>query len=144
VRRSAFFWRRFLVRRIVYGGLGAAVLTATFGLATPAFAQADQNCSDFATQPEAQAVFDQDPSDPSDLDRDDDSIACESLPGGRSPVTDDDDAPRETPRGAVDAGFGGAAEDGLPPMGPSAAVAAGALLTTAGTIAIVRRRRSQD
>ena len=44
----------------------------------------DQDCADFATQPEAQAVLEQDPSDPNGLDGDGDGVACESLPGGSS------------------------------------------------------------
>jgi hypothetical protein len=48
-------------------------------LASPAFAQADLDCADFTNQEEAQAVFDQDPSDPNNLDADNDGIACESL-----------------------------------------------------------------
>ena len=39
----------------------------------------DLNCSDFGSQAEAQAVLDQDPSDPHGLDGDNDGIACESL-----------------------------------------------------------------
>ena len=51
-----------------------------------ALAQADVDCIDFATQPEAQAVLDQDPSDPNGLDADGDGVACEELPsGGSSP-----------------------------------------------------------
>jgi hypothetical protein len=41
----------------------------------------DLNCSDFSTQQEAQAVLNQDPSDPNGLDADHDGVACESLPG---------------------------------------------------------------
>ena len=41
----------------------------------------DRNCSDFDTQPEAQRFFEaQGPSDPHRLDRDNDGVACESLP----------------------------------------------------------------
>jgi micrococcal nuclease len=44
----------------------------------------DLNCSDFASQAEAQAVLDADPSDPNGLDADGDSEACEtsSFEGG--------------------------------------------------------------
>ncbi|MFJ4675590.1 MULTISPECIES: excalibur calcium-binding domain-containing protein [unclassified Kitasatospora] len=64
--------------------LGTAVLvpvaSATSAQAlTPA---ADLNCSDFTTQPQAQAVLDADPSDPNHLDTDNDGIACEDLPAG--------------------------------------------------------------
>jgi micrococcal nuclease len=41
----------------------------------------DRDCSDFKTQKEAQAFFDQfAPNDPHKLDRDGDGVACESLP----------------------------------------------------------------
>jgi hypothetical protein len=40
----------------------------------------DPDCSDFSTQEEAQAVLDQDPSDPNRLDGDQDGLACERLP----------------------------------------------------------------
>lgn len=45
----------------------------------PAAAQesGDLDCADFATQAEAQAEFDADPSDPNGLDADSDGIACE-------------------------------------------------------------------
>src|SRR5215208_3978079 len=55
---------------------------------TPAQAQSVQegdlyDCKDFTYQEEAQAVFDQNPSDPYGLDEDpgpDDGVACETLP----------------------------------------------------------------
>ena len=42
----------------------------------------DLDCSDFATQGEAQSVLDADPSDPNGLDGEGDGVPCESLPGG--------------------------------------------------------------
>src|ERR687890_166584 len=45
------------------------------------------NCSSFATQEEAQAEFNRDPSDPNNLDGDNDGIACEDLPSGGTPTT---------------------------------------------------------
>ena len=42
------------------------------------------NCSDFATQQEAQAVLDADSRDPHRLDGDSDGLACESLPKGEA------------------------------------------------------------
>jgi micrococcal nuclease len=39
----------------------------------------DYDCSHFDTQEQAQAVFEQDPSDPYRLDADNDGVACESL-----------------------------------------------------------------
>jgi hypothetical protein len=38
------------------------------------------NCSDFPTQARAQAVLDEFPEDPHGLDRNNDGVACESLP----------------------------------------------------------------
>jgi micrococcal nuclease len=47
----------------------------------PPPAAGDLDCSDFATQDEAQRVYDADPSDPNDLDgAPEDGVACESLP----------------------------------------------------------------
>jgi competence protein ComEC len=43
-------------------------------------AATDCNCSDFDTQAEAQACLNADPTDPFNLDGDNDGIACESLP----------------------------------------------------------------
>ena len=64
-----------------------------FGAAQSVFANVDdQNCDDFDTQPEAQAHYDADTSDPDGLDRDGDEIACESLPGGDSTASNNDDA----------------------------------------------------
>lgn len=53
----------------------------------PAAAQetADLDCADFATQAEAQATYDADPSDPNGLDADSDGIACEENAGGGRP-----------------------------------------------------------
>lgn len=39
-----------------------------------------KTCSDFSTQSEAQATFESDKNCYDDLDRDNDGIACESLP----------------------------------------------------------------
>jgi len=58
-----------------------SLLVLAFG-ATAAFAQEDLDCADFATQEEAQAEYDADPSDPHGLDADDDGIACEDLISG--------------------------------------------------------------
>ena len=49
--------------------------------ALPTLALADMDCKDFRSQEEAQAYFDaQGPGDPDRLDRDNDGIACETLP----------------------------------------------------------------
>lgn len=55
----------------------AAPTTTQYGQ-TEAPAQGDLDCIDFATQAEAQATYDTDPSDPNGLDADDDGVACES------------------------------------------------------------------
>jgi Excalibur calcium-binding domain len=54
------------------------ILAACF--AYKAAAQDTLNCSDFTFQEDAQAEFDRDPSDPNNLDADNDGIACEDLP----------------------------------------------------------------
>src|SRR5918995_6282612 len=56
--------------------------------ADKAAAQTDLNCSSFATQEEAQAVLNSNPSDPNNLDGDDDGSACEDLPSGGNVETD--------------------------------------------------------
>ncbi|MEK4306231.1 excalibur calcium-binding domain-containing protein [Oceanobacillus sp. FSL K6-0251] len=61
-----------------------------FGTTPSVFAADDLNCSDFDTQPEAQAHLDADPSDPDGLDRDKDGIACENLPQGDSTASNND------------------------------------------------------
>lgn len=48
------------------------------------------NCADFEYQEDAQAIFDQDPSDPNRLDGDNDSIACEGLPNRPMPSAEDE------------------------------------------------------
>lgn len=49
----------------------------------------DLDCDDFATQAEAQATYDADPSDPNGLDADSDGEACEENAGGGTTTTDD-------------------------------------------------------
>ncbi|MET9907724.1 excalibur calcium-binding domain-containing protein [Streptomyces sp. NPDC006476] len=56
------------------------ILVTTGPTAVAAHAQNNLNCSDFATQEDAQAEFNRDPSDPNRLDADNDGIACEDLP----------------------------------------------------------------
>lgn len=53
---------------------------------TPAPGGTDLDCSDFATQEEAQAVLHADPTDPNGLDSEADGIACEALPSGAAPA----------------------------------------------------------
>lgn len=70
----------------------AGALTLLVG-APGAGAQDALNCSDFATQPDAQAELNADPSDPNGLDGDNDGVACEDLPG----MTDDSGVAEDDP-----------------------------------------------
>ncbi len=56
----------------------------------------DLDCEDFDTQEDAQAVLDEDPSDPNNLDPNADGIACALLPS----ASDLDPAPRDETNGA--------------------------------------------
>lgn len=60
----------------------AALAMALFVASPVAFAQEDLNCENFVSQPEAQATLDADPSDPNNLDADDDGVACENFDYG--------------------------------------------------------------
>lgn len=127
----------------------------------PALASTDLDCSDFEFQEDAQAVFDQDPSDPNRLDEGgEEGVACESLPPrgeepadpptstptatptttGDGPDGDDpDDDGMVMPTDGVDAGAGGTAGD------VSGLLATGGLLAAAGAGGLVLlRRRSTD
>lgn len=107
-----------------------ALAGASLLLALPAAAQADLDCDDFDSQAEAQAVYDADPSDPNDLDRDDDGQACEDFDGySGAGVT--------TPN-RIDTGGGGTADTGssLPGVALAAAVCVGV------AAAALRYRRS--
>lgn len=125
--------------------LALAGATAVVALqAAPAAAQDQYNCDDFQYQEEAQAVYDEDPSDPHGLDGpvgDESSgtpgIACESLPsrgGGGGGGEDDGD----------DSAAGGI--DQLPRTGPEDQLAlAGGLLVAGGvTLVVVSRRRRSE
>ncbi len=71
-----------LRRLLLLATLSMAVMLV---LAPTAMAQtADTDCADYATQEQAQAVYNADPSDPNGLDADDDGIACETLASGGS------------------------------------------------------------
>jgi hypothetical protein len=60
-------------------------------------AQADDlDCGDFQTQEEAQAVLDEDPADPNNLDPNQDGIACALLPSSADQETDPGDNPAAT------------------------------------------------
>ncbi len=61
----------------------------------------DLDCADFATQEEAQAVLDANPSDPNYLDGEGDGIACESLPTAPASAPEPN-PPEHTPTGDLD------------------------------------------
>lgn len=123
-------------------------------LAIPALAQEDLDCADFASQEEAQAVYDQDDLDPNALDADNDGIACEDMHSSQTGTDMDnsedgkgedsgkdmqeDENMDDMPAGMPDSGAGGMASSGagLPLGGLSAIVS----LLTAGGYAVLRRR----
>jgi len=103
--------------------LGAAALLLV--LAPAAFA-ADLDCKDFPNQAAAQAALEQDPSDPNNLDADNDGQACESFNYGAS---------------GAPAGGSSEAEQ-LPRTGPGSdrLPYAGAVLLVLGVVAVVAFR----
>jgi hypothetical protein len=130
--------------RAPLAGIAAAIICIS-PLAGTAQAR-DLDCRDFAFQEDAQAVFDQDPSDPDRLDEDqgpDDGIACEALPH-RSSIGAPTAVPRPvvTPTRGVQGGLGGATDTG--PSGRDVGLGLG--LTAGGLTAVgyllLRRRRS--
>ena len=128
----------------VRNAVAVTVLTAgmSYPLAGVALAQ-DLDCADFSTQAQAQAVLNQDPSDPNRLDTDNDGVACEGLPGAPgSAENGTNTGDRDTgvaPSGGVEAGAGGTAggdDTGLLlPIG-----LAGGTLLIAGGVVLIRRR----
>lgn len=77
----------------------AMLLAALLLLPGAALAQDLLNCADFAFQEDAQAELERDRSDPNDLDREGDGIACESLPsrGSALPAPPAETPPTEVP-----------------------------------------------
>ena len=78
--------------RPIFLGFGLGVFLAGCGIGNntatlPPCVETDCNCSDFATQAEAQRVFDAFPNDVHQLDGDGNGIACESLPRGSGETT---------------------------------------------------------
>ena len=112
-------------------------LTSSKELALPitlAQAQADAfdpfDCGDFAYQEYAQLWYDRDRTDPSNLDDDNDGIACESLPSRSSPrsvgdltttappstATTPPTTPPPTPPPSTKMGSGGPEHGPVPPL----------------------------
>ncbi|GAA4795842.1 hypothetical protein GCM10023200_34880 [Actinomycetospora chlora] len=83
-------------RRARAAALGGLTLLSVVGPGTGmAFAAGNDvyNCGDFDYQEDAQAVLDQDSSDPNRLDGDSDGVACQNLPhrpSSTSPISDVD------------------------------------------------------
>jgi hypothetical protein len=122
------------------GVVFTAALSLTFAGTAHA---ADRNCPDFATQAEAQAAYNADPSDPDGLDRDKDGQACEdqdyapataASPGSAA-------APQVArPAGSVAAGDGSASDAASSAM---PYVFGGVALTAAGGAAFAARRSAR-
>ncbi|TNC22357.1 excalibur calcium-binding domain-containing protein [Amycolatopsis alkalitolerans] len=144
----------------VLGTLAAAGAISLAGPVPLAFGQSgDLNCSDFKYQEDAQAVYDADPSDPNNLDgNDNDGIACESLPHRPAQTTTTSSKPATTsqrptttptrtstgqvrvkPSGSVATGGG----DGDSGNGAAFAVGGVALAGTAAGAVVLARRRAQ-
>jgi hypothetical protein len=116
--------------------LATAVVLALW--ATPAFAQDDQNCDDFESQAAAQAHLRQDPSDPDQLDRDNDGIACEDHPDYPEGSARDETPVGQGTGGGDDTG-GGNGE--LPFTGPNdTLLPAGTALLALGLLAVAATR----
>ena len=70
------------VHRLSFFVLLCGLAVAVFMISQTNLARAqtdDLNCDDFSSQEEAQAELESDPSDPNNLDADDDGIACEDF-----------------------------------------------------------------
>jgi hypothetical protein len=120
------------------------LITAALSFGVPGTAgAADLDCSDFATQAEAQASFNSTPGDPNALDSDDDGIACETLPGRTSAEDNTTFGTAQVstvPAGAVAAGDGSSAGDdsGVLPY-----ALGGVALAGAAGAAVAARRSSR-
>ena len=119
----------------------------SLGVSGTAHAADTYNCPDFVSQADAQAVYNADPSDPNQLDRDNDAQACEDHDyvatsgtvtsamalGTTSQVT-------SRPAGAVAAGDGSSSGGGASAL---PYVLGGVALTAAGGAAFAARRSSR-
>ncbi len=146
-------------------GLTVAVMAAgSIALfSSPAHAGHGVNCSDFDTQDEAQEYFEEHgPGDPEGLDRDNDGMACDSLPGGGGNGGGGNGGGGNggggnggggnggggnggggggggtMPRGGVEAGAGGMADPTSPAL-PAAGAVLGTALLGAGVMTVRRR-----
>ncbi|MFJ8632092.1 hypothetical protein [Streptomyces sp. NPDC093568] len=142
------------VHAICTTAISVLVLTCPAALAAPA--GDDVDCSDFAFQEDAQAMFDRDRSDPNRLDRDrggPNGVACEDLPrrgGFVSRVPTQSPPPTLTPlptrsvlpTQGVRGGMGGSSGPADFEVALGAGLAVGALALTAGVV-VYRRRLSR-
>jgi hypothetical protein len=134
------------MRKISTLALSAVAGVGAITLSPLAAAAQDLDCRNFATQAEAQAVLDQDPSDPNGLDRDNDGIACESLPGSSSSSGSAGQGTSALPAGGVDAGAGGmaspAGDNRVAAMWVATAGAGAAFVVVGGAMAWRRRQEA--
>ena len=126
----------------IIAGTQSGSITCTAGSTdpTPTPGSVDGNdvfdCSDFLFQDVAQAVLDADPSDPHNLDPENNGIACEGLP-----ARDADDEPVILPPAGAGVGGGGATPGQI--VRWLMAAFAGLGLATAGGIGLLRWRAEQ-
>ena len=115
--------------RQVLGKIAVALLVAggaAFGALAggPVGAQEDAGaCGAYATQEEAQAALEADPSDPAGLDPDGNGVACESLPSAAAGEVEGGEA--TTDDGATEEAPGTEASGADAPAAPAEAAAAG-------------------
>jgi hypothetical protein len=102
--------------------------------AGPASAAIDLDCADFQSQEQAQTVLESNPTDPNNLDEDDDGQACEDFAYGTSGQV------ATPPAGGVATGDGSTADSdaGLLPF-----VVGGVGLVAAGGAAFAARRNAR-
>jgi len=128
---------------VVFTVVAAAM---SFPMAGVAAAQ-DRDCNQFATQAQAQAVYNSNPADIYNLDADNDGKACEWLPNER--FEDGSTPTTTTPTRGVETGAGGTADlvtaaeetandSSGPPLVPLGIV--GGAVLAAGGLVLVRRR----
>ena len=119
-------------RRNAAAGILATGMLVLF--AGPAATAVDLDCGDFPNQAAAQAVLVGEPSDPNDLDADDDGQACEDYDYASSGQV------ATPPAGGVATGDGSTADSdaGVLPF-----VAGGIGLTAAGAAAVAARRSAR-
>jgi Excalibur calcium-binding domain len=125
------------LRKGATAGLLAAGWVVLFAGSASAF---DLNCADFPSQAEAQAVYDANPSDPNNLDEDDDGQACEDHPYGTTGTTGTTGQVATPPAGGVATGDGSTADSDTAVL---PFVVGGLGLAAAGSAAVAARRTAR-